>query len=341
MYHNKSIPKIFRRIYSNSKSGNRIDVTNEYMEVTDLRIKTEAKLKFGNDKPAVAVFNKFTGFKVIDFGEKSRSNLIFKNLGRGVVYFIGKVKNEKFEAMLNPFFIDSLGGITPLIPNRKFVSEYILQRKYPLTQGKRNRRKELWAKSISGSWIEASNDNFSTTDTLVVFKNYSSYKEESYQIGSNKPYKAIRFRCGPKNQIASLKFFDREHNLLTGEIIHDLWKGFKPEKLFDNDMLSWLWIGNNNRYVFVGYKFNSPQYISSIAIQTRNDGNHIVPGDKYELMVYDYGWKSLGIKIAEKQELKYIGIPSGGFYWLKNLTEGTEELPFMFDSNKNRYWAGQ
>lgn len=345
LFHNDNIPKIFRQTYSLSNGKDNIDVTSEYRDVADLQVAIDEKLFSRHMKPAVAIFNKNRGFRVVNCGRKKITNLVFKNLGRNVIYFIGGLENDIFTPLTNPVFLDSLGHITHLTPNWNAPGEYTLERKFPLTRGHTSlisRRKERWAKSISGSWIEASNNNFLTIDTLIVFRNYNSYKENSFQINSEKPYKAIRL-CSllTESNIATLKFFDREQNLLTGEIIHNLEKGFNPEKLFDSDMLTATRQTSSEKTAFVGLRFNSPQYISSITIHARNDGNHIIPGDEYELMVYDKGWKSLGIKMAEKQELKYIGVPSGGLYWLKNLSRGAEELPFMFDSNKNQFWPGQ
>ena len=338
LYKNESIPKIFRKIFTKT---NEIDVTNEYRHTTDLTLHTISTTNRQNKTPAVAVFNKYNGFRIVDFGKKTRKKFVFNNLGRSVVYFSGWEEKGSFTPLADPVFIDSLGNITHLIPDWNNTQTCILYRKYPLTQGNRNRRKEKWSKSISGSWIEASNNHFVTIDTLIIFHNYNSYREETFQLNAKKKYKEVRFRCGPENQIATLKFFDKQHNLLKGKIIHDLGNGFKPEKIFDNDMLTWVWMGNPDRIVSVGYQFNSPQEISAIAVHTRNDGNHIVPGDKYELFVYSNGWQSLGIKVAKKQELKYDNIPSGGLYWLKNLSGGKEELPFMIDSSGNQFWAGQ
>ena len=93
--------------------------------------------------------------------------------------------------------------------------------------------------------------------------------------------------------------------------------------------------------VSIGYSFNEPQPISGIAVHARNDGNHIIAGDLYELMVYDHGWKSLGLKEAIRQEITFDSIPEGGLFWLKNLSRGSEELPFMFDAEGNQFWVGQ
>ncbi|WP_434035516.1 transglutaminase domain-containing protein [Formosa sp. 4Alg 33] len=346
LFHNDNIPKIFRQTYSLSKGKNKIDVTSEYRDISDLQVTIDEKLFSRDMQPAVAIFNKKRGFRVVDYGRKERTSLIFKNLGRNVIYFIGGLENDKFTPLTNPVFLDSLGHTNYLIPNWNTTGEYTLERKHPLTRGYTSvisRRKERWAKSISESWIEVSNNNFITVDTLIAFRNYNSYKENNYQTNTEKPYKAVRISSlsSKEANIATLKFFSREQNLLTGQIIHNLEKGFNPEKLFDSDMLTATRQSSSEKIAFVGLRFNPPQFISSISVHTRNDGNHIIPGDNYELMVYNSGWQSLGLKTADKQELNYVDVPSSGLYWLKNLSQGKEELPFVFDSNKNQFWPGQ
>jgi len=340
-YRYESIPKVFRRKYSSIENNKSVDVTNKYLDVVHINIKIDTVSGFKDYIPAIAVFNKFKGYKIVDRGIRKGSDLVFKNLGRRVCYFIGGVKDKRFQPLINPIFIDSCGMIKYLNPNYNKLDTRCLCRKYPLTT-RLYRKKTEWAKSLSGSWFEGSNDNFKTRDILFKIGNYNSYKEEYFKIRSKRPYKAIRMCCVSRNEIASLKFFDKKHNILKGHILHNLGEDVKPEDIFDDDMLTWIGIGvPDSAVVFVGYGFDKLQYISEIAIQTRNDGNQIVVGDNYQLLFYDNGWKDLGCKTAVKQEVVFDNVPSGGLYWLKNLTEGNEEIPFMFDGKGNQYWAGQ
>lgn len=341
MYQSESIPKVFRQTYSISSGKDYKDVTNEYQDVIRIQVNVKDKSDIKTLRPSIAVFNKYQGFKVVDYGEKEGSNFVFNNLGRRVVYFIGGLKDDKFTPLSNPIFVDSSGISIQLIPNWSDLHTYQFHRKYPLVVGKRSRKKINWAKSPEGSWIEASSDNFRTIDTLLVLNNYNSYKEEHFNLNHEIKYSAIRYCCGPRTQLATLNFFNHHQELLTGKIINDLSEEFRPEILFDNDMLTWTKVGRPSRFVYVGYEFKRPEYISSVAIHARNDGNHIVIGDEYELMVWDNGWKSIGIKTAEKQEIEFSNVPSSGLYWLKNLSHGIEELPFMMTEDGKQFWAGQ
>lgn len=342
IYQNESIPKVCRQNYSVIKKSYLKDVTREYLDVVDIRISIGSKSDNKGYIPAVAVFNKFKNFNIVDLGQQNGSYFTFKNLGQKVIYFIGGVSNGEFTPLTNPIYVDSTGTIEQLMPDWGNLNTNIIYRKYPLTIVRHN-NKMVWAKSLSGSWFEASCDNFRTSDTLLVLNNYNSYKEEYFETNSNKRYYAVRFRCGYNTYVASLKFFDREHNSLQSQIVHDLplRKVHQVKNLLDDDMLSWFRNSLPGQVVSIGYVFNEPQYISGIAVHARNDGNHIVIGDQYELMVYDNGWKSIGVKEAVQQEISFDGIPDGGLFWLKNLTRGSEELPFIFDADGNQFWVGQ
>lgn len=342
IYQNESIPKVYRQNYSVLNKSDLKDVTNEYIDVVDIQISIGDKSEIKGYIPAAAVFNKFKNYNVIDLGRRDGSEFIFEDLGGRVIYFIGGIKNGAFTPLTNPIYVDSSGSIKQLLPDWENLNPGKFYRKYPLTQY-RHYNKLVWAKSLSGSWIEGSNDHFRTADTLLVLNNYNSFKEEYYKICSNKRYNEIRFRCGYNTYIASLNFFGSDHNLLQGQVVHDLplRKVHQVKNLLDDDMLTWLRNSLHDQVVSIGYSFNEPQLISGIAVHARNDGNHIVAGDQYELMVYDHGWKSLGLKNARRQEITFDSIPEGGLFWLKNLSRGSEELPFMFDADGTQFWVGQ
>lgn len=341
-YRSLSIPKVFRKSYSNSTAKDE-DVTNKYLQVSKIKVKTP--FRFILNKPAVAVFNKFQGFKVIDTGKRNVNGFVFENLGRKTVLFPGKMEDKQFVPLASPFYIDSLGTSKYLIPNYDTLISVKLYRKCPLAMGMYDRDKKLsWSRTLSGSWFEASSNNFVTTDTLVKIDSFCSFKEEFYELKSDIPYTAVRYRCSRGTNLASVKFFDRNGNILKGELIHNLYTSQDPNKLFNNDLLDWLWMVDNVtgfQHSYVGYRFNQPTHIARVALLPRNDGNQIVEGDNYELMVWDKAWKSLGVKDATGQFLEYSEIPSGGYYWLKNLSIGTEELPFLISEKGEQFWPGQ
>lgn len=341
-YRSLSIPKVFRKSFSTTPAKDE-DVTDNYLQVGKIRIK--APFRYILNKPAVAVFNKFKGFKIVDSGKRKVNGFVFDNLGRKTVLFPGIIENDQFAPIGVPIYIDSLGTSNYLMPNYDRLISVKLYRKCPLAMGMDDTDRKLsWSRTLSGSWFEASTNSFVTTDTLVKIDSFCSYKEEYYELKSEIPYTAVRYCCSRGTNLASVKFFDRNGVILKGELIHNLSIRQDPNKLLNSDLLDWLWMVDNVtgfEHAYVGYRFDQPKYIARVALLSRNDGNQIVAGDNYELMLWNKGWKSLGVKVATGQFLEYSEIPSGGYYWLKNLSNGTEELPFLISEKGEQFWPGQ
>lgn len=342
MYKYESIPKVYRKSYSVKNLFNSEDVTEEYQDIVDLNVKLMSIEGCDDFFPAIALFNSNMGFKVVDVGKKHwYGGYEFKNLGRRVVYFAGGINNGKFIPMSYPIFIDSCGYRHNMDCNCSKLKKYTFLRKFPLTASRRNREKLDWCRSLSGSRFEGSNNDFKTRDTLLVLSNYNSYKEEIYKINSGKKYKYIRYCCGKNDQIASINYVGKDGIPLKGKIIHKSWGGGNKEALFDNDILTWKWVGNKKYHIYICTEFPEPVDISSISVLARNDGNQIIVGDRYELFYFNKSWQSIGRKKAIRQSITFENVPSNGYYWLRNLSEGTEEIPFMMKKHDVQYWAGE
>lgn len=65
----------------------------------------------------------------------------------------------------------------------------------------------------------------------------------------------------------------------------------------------------------------------------------IVAGNSYLLMYYDGSeWKEhLPIIYAETNYLDFTDVPVATLYWLRNLTNGKEELPFFYRDGKQYF----
>ena len=82
-----------------------------------------------------------------------------------------------------------------------------------------------------------------------------------------------------------------------------------------------------------------PVCATSVRIVPRGDDNDICPGDEYELLYFDGDkWQSCGRKMADDNELHYDDIPSNCLLWLRDLTRGNDERPFLIDGKENTDW---
>ena len=79
--------------------------------------------------------------------------------------------------------------------------------------------------------------------------------------------------------------------------------------------------------------------ISKILYTGRGDGNTIDIGDTYELFYWDGScWVSVGQQKAADVKLEYEQVPSGTFYWLRDLTKGKEERIFTYEGGRQVWW---
>ena len=102
---------------------------------------------------------------------------------------------------------------------------------------------------------------------------------------------------------------------------------------FDNDVLSYTTTPG-----WIGVDFGKPQKVSAIRYSPRTDDNGIVPGNTYELFVFDNGWNSLGKQQAETDSLRFEDAPSGALFWLRCLDGGREERIFTYENGRQVWW---
>lgn len=86
-----------------------------------------------------------------------------------------------------------------------------------------------------------------------------------------------------------------------------------------------------------------PDFANKIAIRVNrkypeDDSNKILAGDRYELLYWCEGWKSLGTQTAEESFLTFYNAPGNALYWIRDLTRGKQERIFSYINNKQQWW---
>ena len=84
---------------------------------------------------------------------------------------------------------------------------------------------------------------------------------------------------------------------------------------------------------FVDIKYPTPRIITTIRFAPLNANNGINPGNDYLLRYWHNGqWNDFEFpQTAEYNYIEYKNVPKNKLYWLKNLSGGKEELPFVVD----------
>lgn len=337
----ESIPKVFRITYKNQKNFATmpltIDVTNKYVPTVNICIKN--KLQNSILQPVICVFDKNQEWKAVSYGIYKDKTIEYTNMGINVMYMAASIDNNQITPINYPFFIDENKKIHLLKPSNSFMNSVGLTRKIGLSTP-RNRTKIDWIKNLNGGIFQgANNPNFNNPKTIYKISNFNSVQLQKIHINTSEKFKYVRFNANGKEAfLSSLFFYGKKGQKLDGEVfekssfIKDWGKGAGA---FDDNLYTY----SGGKDFLIGLKFSEPKSISFIEFQVRNDENHIIKGEEYELFYWDKKWKSLGIQIA-KDTVIYYNTPKKSLLWLKNNTRGNEEFVFFIDKNRKQYWPG-
>lgn len=350
----KTMAKIFRIMYSPqnycssiSKEGpdyvpplfindRLMDVTNSYIDCSDVQMKIqkpEKEFKY----VFLCLFDR-ERFVPIQWSKLDyEGNLVFENMGLDVVYFPMYYENQKFSPASHPFILRKDGKLD-IVPSVKERTTMKLFRKYPLSL-----RMVYFASSMLEGRFEGANDSlFSQPQVLHTVRKTPYYWTEA-TISDQKKYQYLRY-INPKPDIgvAEIKFIAMKggtETKLQGKVMCSKGEYYYPAKdAFDNDMETFAHSKEANIWIGIDLGAGNSTTITKIRYCPRNDTNEIIPGNEYELCLWDNEWKSMGIQTAQNNYLIFDNIPAKGLYWLKNLSGGIEERIFTYENGIQVWW---
>ena len=240
-----------------------------------------------------------------------------------------KYRKQKLVPLSNPIILLN-NNVRLLNPCKKKKHKVVLTRKYPFSNNWTNK----WGKLIGGKF-EASNDSLFITkrtlyriDNVPIFRNVINFNE-------NKKYRYIRYLSNAEaNQTLSEVQFLSDSCLCVGQIFGNT--SSRSKAFFDGNLTND--DDNDVRGYYVGMDLGCRKKISKLIYYPVNDGNFVIPNMEYELFYYDYGWISLGKKIANDFFLVYDNVPQNALLLLRNRTEGNEERIFTYENGKQIWW---
>ena len=261
------------------------------------------------------------------------------------------IEEDEIVSSNNHAPIKELRYITLKCDTTQHVNLHLL-RKYP-----EKRRMKIFQEGLKGAMLLGSNQERGKTDTLLTINDTPKPYLQEYRFDNDKRYRFYRFATPDGNpvNIAHIEFLatapmgnrysmptplpifwqsdvnkqtDNELFRIDGR---PLKTGSHPEHAFDNDLSTY--VGSSS----IGMEFQVPVQIDRIRLVPRTANNIIVPGNSYLLMYYNKGWKEFKILYAEHNFLDFEDVPKATLYWLRNLTEGKEELPFFYINGKQYF----
>lgn len=347
---NEKIPAFFNNKHL-------IDVTDKYHKTTVIKVLLK-DFNFKKYNLAYLAIFKRGEWQPIAWSKVDpiTKQVTFNKVPVGVMYVIGTFDNYKIKANTNVFLVNNKGILNYIEPKLNTnIEKMVLFEKYP----EKERLQDYRAERIGGSF-QASNDiKFKDLINLYTFKKRPEGFVKKIILDSKKSYRYVRFI--PKNLkqsgIAICEYFKIANNTDsidngTNPYIFNI-KSILNTKNKKVTKLKGKLISNNKKASFkrlnkasdgnletyltdkwVGYDFGKPEKIYSIRYAFRNANNKINVGDIYELYYYSKGWKYIDTKKANYNFLEFKNVPSNTIYWLKNISKGKEELPFLYINNK-------
>jgi hypothetical protein len=330
------VPDLFKDLFYK-------DVTSEYVPVSDVLINLQSKPPFAK-YAYICTFRSRT-WEPIDYAQIQNNKVVFKNVGRGVVYIVMYYHSNELIPASDHFLVCD-NGKTKILRDRQSVHQkFNLTRKFSEGDWKIDWRKCL----INAKFQGANRSDFADAVTLAKIDKLPPDHEDTIMISDKKGFRYFRLLFPQPNSnenvdasVAEIELYDLNKKKLTGESIGT--KGcayniYLPSKAFDSDILSFYEDATDSKTKYVGLGLKKGTTLSKIVYCARNDKNCIRPGDLYELEFWRNGsFYSLGQRKAKDYSLMYENVPSGGLYWLRNLSEGKEERIFTYENGKQVWW---
>jgi hypothetical protein len=340
LYKHEALPKIYRKCFERDRESlvfqNDIDVTSQYRNTVNISFSPDT----GADRLYLKIFHRQRGWITVAESTPKKGRIRFDHLGENIVYLLCDSRNEP-QGPNSLFYVDNHGKIKYLIPNHEKAVTGIITRKFP-PFALRFIDRMHWVNSVNGAEIQAANNtDFSDVVSLKKIDNINSSNKQIIKTDNLKEYRNYRLISPDSSEIHLAGF-----NLMKdGAVVMTDWKVLTRKeqiihnngsRLINENPLSYI----ADRYLTVNYYFEQPVTISEFQVQARNDDNNVKPGCQYELMYWEDGWLSAGMKNSTDTLLIYEGIPSDALYWLINHTEGREEQVFLLDKDGYQYWPG-
>jgi len=340
----KTVYKVFRKNFSYHRNENAIKNISLNLPAgrdvsVDYHLKQSIRLDVDSNDIAVtlSIFRTGKDWEAFIIAAPENRKVEFHNLGPNVVYLPTFYKRNGDIYQGTPFYIDTSNFLYTFSPSESLTSAK-LYRKYP----------------IFGNWVAQWNRmlggriEFSESPNFDIKK--AKYTIHETPVGRffvefNSCIKARYFRylC-PQNSrtpLAEIRIFDDKNKKITpvryfGEKIEDE----TIAAAFDDDHLTSAQTKTNNYILGAALteKNEKSKCVSKLEVVPKNDGNFVVPGDKYELFYFHNKWISLGVQVAKEHELYFDNIPVNSLLVLRNLSRGNEERIFSLQKGSQLWW---
>lgn len=325
----EEIPALFRDPYY-------IDISDHYFTPIDITVKLESEAPVSRKLAYIMVFDN-QNWQPVHYGRVKNGKVTFTGMNKECMYTAMYYVNGQYYPASDPFYLDKDGKLIYLELDLNQKEMVRLKRKYS------DQKVNEWCKRIVGGKFQVANRS-DFKDAVDVYA-IDSVPEALYhtvdlQLESN--YRFFRYIApkGSAGDLAELEFYNENGEQIRGEVIGDNTSHFifglsDKYKAFDGNVLTCFEAEHYVEEAWIGMDFKTPVQFSKFLYLPHNDDNFIREDEMYELLYWQNGWHSLGKQKGEKvkQTLVYQA-PKRALLRLHNMTKGTEERIFVYESGK-------
>jgi len=315
------------------------DVTEEYVQTTNLSIKKMNKLEGRGKRIYASVFDD-KNWVPVAWGDIKKDEATIFNIGYPAIYLPVYYIDDRYIAAQYPVMLDE-GGLTHYLkPDKKKMETIVLKRKFM------DNRAWQFVESLKGGKFQLANNKRFKNPIEFNIPDTVGYNYQKIHMENGKKYRYIRYLPKPETSgdIAEIEIYNREGNLINGQIIgtysytKDAIHGI--EKVFDGEALTYALCDKTRNDQWIGLDLGEPTEISKILYLSRSDDNFIKDNEQYELFYWDNKWLSLGKQRGNKQTqvLIYNNVPANSLLLLRNLSKGKEERIFTYEHGRQVWW---
>ncbi len=328
----ENIPPLFRNKYITN-------VSQQYVGVEQSDIKFDL-IDVPDTVENIYLYTFRSGLSMVPVAAtKIRNNqAIFLNIGRRGIYLPVYLENNSIKLVSNPIDLpeDSDEAI-PIIADETHKQSVKLYRKFTMKYIMNGFVRDMQGAKIQG----ANKRDFSDANTLFVIDTMICYFDE-FTLNQTSPYRYYRYLSSDSGDVrlAELAFIGKSTTgtefIVKGESF-----GFNSNKETDDDVIYENAFDGNIRTNFnapkkswIAQDAGSQILLKAFKILPRNNLNIVEPGDTYELVYFNNGWKSLGEEIATNYYVEFNNVPTNAILLLRNKTKGSEERVFEYKNGK-------
>lgn len=330
------------------------DVSELYMPVCKVTLPFHNKTD--NHLAYLAAFssNAEEGMLATTWGviDKKSHTVTFNKALLDILYFPVYYEDNHAVSFGKPFYLRKDNGkinrhYLPINGNGKENSALLL-RKYPLKQS----MQEQAEKMIGTVFLGSNDSNFTKADTLLVLKTAPTQYIKEYHFSRTGNYRYYRLQPPkdyPHSIISHLEWLVKRNGYddvlpstrtaitspqTKGKVSTDARfvklrdakiREMEKQPQYDGNPLTSAG-GRKN----ITLTLKNPQRVEAVRLMAVHENNVINAGDQYLLLFWDgKQWATCGEKTAEYEYLLFDNIPANRLYWLRDITKGQEELPFL------------